>query len=93
MLHVLCTSFEEKHMSVLSQAERRAKLNTLAENEGFTSVTELLEACVHDSVNPGICANPTCDYSTEVEPDQREGWCEECRTSTVQSALVLAGLI
>jgi hypothetical protein len=45
-------------MSVLSQAERRAKLNTLAENEGFASVTELLEACVHDSVNPGICANP-----------------------------------
>jgi hypothetical protein len=80
-------------MSVLSQAERRTKLNTLAENESFASVTELLEACAHDSVNPGICANPACDYSTEIEPDQREGWCEECRTSTVQSALVLAGLI
>jgi hypothetical protein len=80
-------------MPVLSQAERRAKLNMLAENEGFASATELLEACVHDSANPGICANPACDYSTEVEPDQAKGWCEGCRTSTVQSALVLAGLI
>jgi hypothetical protein len=37
--------------------------------------------------------NPDCDYTTEVEPDQREGWCEECGTGTVRSGIVLAGII
>jgi hypothetical protein len=69
------------------------KLGELAEIEGFASVEELLEACVHDSVSPGICTRDGCDYTTEVEPDQTEGWCEECKAPSVQSALVLAGLI
>jgi hypothetical protein len=37
--------------------------------------------------------NPGCTYSTEYEPDQQKGWCEECGTRTVRSALVLAGII
>ena len=77
----------------LSREERRAKLATLVETEGFGSADELLEAVAHDSVSPGICTRPGCDYTAEVEPDQREGWCEECRAGSVQSALVLAELI
>lgn len=46
-----------------------------------------------DSVAPGICMNDGCDYITEVEPDQSEGYCENCDTCTVTSALVLAGAI
>jgi hypothetical protein len=69
------------------------KLRELAEIEGFASVEELLEACVHDSVSPGICTRDGCDYTAEVEPDQAEGWCEECRAPSVKAALVLAGLI
>jgi hypothetical protein len=72
------------------------KLPILAKIEGFDSVMDLLEACAHDSVVPGICKypdNPDCNYSTGVEPDQRQGWCEECGKGTVKSALVLAGLI
>ncbi len=78
---------------VLSRTERRAKLGTLAEIEGFAEVQDLLEAASYDSVSPGICTNQSCDYTTEVEPDQRQGHCEECRTGTVQGALVLAGLV
>jgi hypothetical protein len=52
-----------------------------------------LEACVHDSVSPGICTRDGCDYTCEVEPDQAEGWCEERRAPSVRSALVLAELI
>lgn len=77
----------------LSQAQRRAKLRTLAEAEGFATVTDLLEAASLDSVSPGICAREGCDYTAEVEPDQDRGWCEECRANSVHGAPVLAGLI
>jgi hypothetical protein len=68
------------------------KLNQLADLEGM-EVDEMLEQATFDSVAKGICTNPDCDYTTEVEPDQTEGYCEACGTQTVQSCLILAGLI
>lgn len=65
-------------------------LEQLAEIEGFDDGFDLLEAVAIDSVVPGICK---CGYSVEVEPDSSEGWCEECQTNTVKSALILAGII
>ena len=67
------------------------KLETLRKEEGYASVIEMLEKATYDSVCPGICTH--CDYTTEVEPDQSEGYCEMCNTNTVKSALILAGLI
>lgn len=72
---------------------RQTKLAALAEAEGFDTTDALLESSALDSVSPGICTTPGCDYTTEVEPDQQEGWCEVCGTGTVASALVLARLI
>lgn len=69
------------------------KLQKLAEIEGYDDYQDLLEDNVIDSVCPGICTNPGCDYTTEVEPDCRDGWCESCETQTVQSAMVLAEII
>ena len=69
------------------------KLERLAEIEGFDHFQSLLEEAVMDSVVPGICTHPDCDYTTEVEPDSRTGWCEECKSNTVASALVLADVI
>jgi hypothetical protein len=66
-------------------------LQELAQSEGYEDINDLLEEAVYDSVSPGIC--PDCGYTTMVEPDQDEGWCEECNKGTVQSALMLAGLI
>ena len=68
----------------------KSKLETLAEIEGM-DVMEMLEHATFDSVAPGICAN--CDYTCEVEPDQRKGYCEVCDTQTVSSCLILAGVI
>jgi len=70
-----------------------SKLDTLMESEGFTDLTSFLDACICDSISPGICMNAECDYTTEVEPDSQEGYCEVCGTQTVKSALILAGLI
>ena len=71
---------------------RREKLKELAESCDM-SLEELLESATLDSVVPGICTNAGCDYTTEYEPDQDAGWCEECDTGTVASALILAGVI
>lgn len=55
-------------------------------------IDDLLEEAVCDSVCPGICT-----YCNEVredcEPDLSDGYCEECKTHTVKSILVLTGLI
>ena len=71
----------------------RKKLRKLAEIEGFETVTELLEFACRDSVVPAICMNPKCDYSEGKEPDQEEGWCEECDQGSMKSCLILAGVI
>ena len=81
-------------MAKSSAAEkRRIKLDQLVESEGYDSLDDLIAATVSDSVSPAICLNEGCDYTAEMEPDQREGWCEACGTNTVASALVLAGFI
>lgn len=69
------------------------KLQKLAQSEGFASGIELIAARGVDSVFPGICMNPDCDHTVDVEGDQEEGYCDECDTGTVKSGLVLAGII
>jgi len=68
------------------------KLNILADIEGM-DVMEMLEQASFDSISPGICTNPKCEYTTSVEPDSDSGWCEMCETNTVMSCLMLAGVI
>jgi hypothetical protein len=70
---------------------RAQRLAELAESEGCATLDELLAAAASDSVSPGICI--VCGYTTEVEPDQDRGWCENCGKGTVKSALVLFGVI
>lgn len=57
------------------------------------AINNLLEEATYDSIAKGICTNPGCNYTTNVEPDQDTGHCENCGTKTVASCLVLAGLI
>lgn len=68
------------------------KLTQLAQIEGMT-VNEMLESATYDSIAVGICTNKDCDYTTEVEPDCYNGYCENCGTNTVKSCLALAGII
>jgi len=82
-------------MSSLTKEQRAQKLLSLAESEGYgrtqEGVFEMLEKATYDSVAPGVCTN--CDHTCECEPDARENWCESCGGQTVQSCLVLSGLM
>jgi hypothetical protein len=72
---------------------KETKLATLTESEGFKTPEAMLETLGYDTTVPAICMTPGCDYTTYMEPDQREGWCESCNTGTVVSMLVLADII
>ena len=72
---------------------KREKLELLANAEGYDDSLHMLEARGLDSVQPGICIEPDCDYMTEVEPDSNCGWCEDCEAGTVHSLSVLFGVI
>ena len=74
-------------------AQRRAKLAKLIEIEGYDNFEEMAQAILSDSVSPAICMNEGCNFTCEMEPDQDAGYCEECRTNSMQSSLILAGLI
>ena len=67
------------------------RLLELCEAEGFESVDDLLQASICDSVCPAICMD--CGSTTEMEPDQRAGYCGQCGQNKVVSCLILAGLI
>jgi hypothetical protein len=83
---------EEKDMSAFALSHKAAKLMTLCEIEGFNSLDDFLQAAATRSLCPAICMTEGCDYTTEMEPDQDQGFCETCGGNTVTSALVLAGL-
>ncbi len=69
-----------------------SKLEMLMATEGM-DLEEMIEVYGHDSVVPGICMNPGCDYTTSVEPDCTTGECEECKTPTVKAFHQLLGVI
>lgn len=73
---------------------RNGKLEELCDQEGLDlSNMDDMGLVVMDSVHPGICMNPGCDYTIQVEPDQGEGYCEECGTNSVASLGRLMGII
>jgi len=69
-----------------------AKLDELADQAGMDFM-EMLEEATFDSVAWSICMNDGCDYTTQLEPDSRSGYCPECKTRSMKSCLVLAGMI
>jgi hypothetical protein len=78
---------------MIELTKKSLKLIAVCENEGFRTIEDLLKATGLDCVSPGICMNEGCNYVTEVEPDQREGYCEQCDDCSVTSALILAGVL
>lgn len=57
-------------------------------------IDEFLDSSeAQDSVVYGACSKPDCDYTVEVEPDCRNGYCEECGSQSVRSILVYLGVI
>jgi hypothetical protein len=76
----------------LSKKNRASMLNTLAQ-DWDNDIQWMCEVALMDGVSPGICSDAECRYTCETEPDQQEGYCEECGKQTIVSALVLAELI
>ena len=82
-------------MQLRNKSTRTAtKLETLLDAFGFATIDELAEYSMFGSGPgaPAICTNAHCDYTTEYESDCVHGWCEVCRTNTVASGLVIAGI-
>jgi len=77
----------------MAKGKEKILLEVLAHIEGYESVEEMLESRGLDGIVPAICTNPGCSYTTDMEPDQSGGYCEVCKTNTVKSCLVLAGVI
>jgi hypothetical protein len=74
-----------------SEKTKQAKLKRLMEIEDM-SIEDVEMSAFHSRVY-GICKQYSCDYTTEVEPDQDEGWCPFCETRSVESAASLNGSI
>ena len=70
-----------------------SKLSTLTEDWGYESTLDLMTDYMHEGIMPAICMNKDCNYSTEMEPDQDRGWCENCSTNSLSSAAILMGII
>ena len=70
-----------------------SKLRTLTEDWGYESALDLMTDYMHEGLYPAICMNKGCNYSTEMEPDQDRGWCENCNTNSLSSAAILMGII
>ena len=74
-------------------SKKEAKLKTLLERSGFEEVEEFVAHSLSDSLCPAICMADGCNYTTELEKDQRQGECELCGSRRVTSGLVLAGIV
>jgi hypothetical protein len=77
----------------LSYKERSRKLRTVAQSLGYLHPLDLLYHYLDHQVVPGICTNEPCDCIANVEYDTEAGLCTNCNTFTVQSVLVIAGVI
>ena len=69
------------------------KLERLANIEGYEDVHELLVAASTDSVVPAICVTDGCENTDQLEPDAQNVHCSECGNDTMNSCLILAGVI
>lgn len=64
------------------------------QSNGYSDEIDFLQdVASSDLICNAICMNEDCSYITEMEGDQDQGWCDECHTNTVKSALMLKGLI
>jgi hypothetical protein len=77
----------------MTDSEKAQKLNVLVSLYGYDSIQEMLETAAFDSVVPAICTAPGCEASYELEPDCCHELCVECRGMSVDSCLILAGVI
>jgi len=77
----------------MNQLQKQQKLDSLCEIEGYEDDLDMLLQRGNDSCVPAICSNDDCNYTCEMEPDQSSGYCEECKTQTMVSFMILMDII
>ncbi len=78
----------------MTEANAQRLIKKVAKEDFDGDVLALLEHATNASPCPGICTNPNCEeLNDECDPDTTDGCCPECEGETVQSVLILAGLI
>ena len=77
----------------LTEEQKEAKLETLMEIYGFDDVQAMLEEMQFEGCVASICTEPDCDATFDWEPDCEGGQCEECGCESVDSCMILAGVI
>lgn len=55
------------------------------------SLMDMVQDSLFESSVDAICVE--CGDTSEMEPDQTGGYCENCKTNTIVSGLVLGGVI
>ena len=81
-------------MKHLTRDDKARLITKCARSEGYgpKRLVAFYERIVSEGMGPGICVE--CEQvSDSMEPDQDQGWCEHCGQQTVQSPLILAGVI
>lgn len=76
-----------------AQAVINRLLQKAADEEFGGDITAMLEDGTTDGSAVAICTNCEEVYGERLEPDATDCECEECEMATVQSVLVLAGVI
>lgn len=71
---------------------KKKKLDQLVSSEGYQDTDAFLQDFALESVVPGACMNPSCEFEGRVEPDAEDNWCESCGVQSVCSSLILAGI-
>ena len=64
-----------------------SKIQTVMDTYGYTNLDELMADFMMAGAVPGICQDPNCDNIEEYEPDQRNGYCNECGKKSVKSII------
>lgn len=74
---------------------RETALEIVAEEFGYNNIMDAVEGegWAWDGVIVGTCRKACGFINYSVEPDARNYYCEECETETVDSVLVLLGVI
>lgn len=67
-------------------------IKVLTEDTGMTE-DELLKEATFDAVAWSVCMNDGCNFTNQYEPDCDGGWCDECEEGSVQSILIILGVI
>ena len=62
--------------------------------EGYPDGLTAVETLFTDPGTPNsICVNDDCTYTELVEDDCADGFCPDCKTQTLQSIMILMGII